>query len=48
MKEQKLLKENNVSLKKKQCRQNFAVIILIYGGLMAAIAKCRREFKGLL
>ena len=31
----------------KQCRQNFAVVIFIYGGSMTAKAECRRKFRGL-
>ena len=31
----------------KQCRQNFVVVIFIYGGSMTANAKCRRKFRGL-
>ena len=31
----------------KQCRQNFAVVIFIYGGSMTAKAECRHKFRGL-
>ena len=31
----------------KQCRQNFGVMIFVYGGSMTANAECRRNFRGL-
>ena len=31
----------------KQCWQNFALVIFIYGGSMMANAECRRKFRGL-
>ena len=30
----------------KQCRQNFAIVIFIYGGSMTAKAECRHKFRG--
>ena len=32
---------------KKQCRQNLAIVIWIYGDSMTADAKCRHKFRGL-
>ena len=40
------LKRNNFSWK-KQCRQNLAVVILIYGSLVTVFAECH-EFRGLI
>ena len=33
---------------KKQCQQNFAIMIFIYGSSMAAKAECHLKFRGLL
>ena len=30
----------------KQCQQNFAIVIFIYGNFMATNAECRRKFRG--